>query len=213
MTPSSPLSIARTEVEDARANFTHLKSAFHRAEATAKLAGEAARNERLQKTQGAWGGAPRGAPGPKPPTALETAAANAKTKFEAAERAYIGAQNALNAVEAALLTIENGILNRWRDKKAFAIRQVLNAGAPSEHVEALLADLKELCPPDSMVRLNQQFTLSLQVRELLDAHQDTLRVNTPVNELRGEGHLNYEARRAAILDASETEFNASLAVA
>jgi hypothetical protein len=207
---ASPLSSARALAEGAREKFTIAKAAFHRAENTHKIALGAATQERIQSRLGPWGGPPRRhvPPGEKaPPTALESVAAEAKKKAEAAELQFNSAQMALSSAEAALLTIENEILNRWRDNKAFEIRKALNAGDPRREAEVMLAELKVLCPPDACVRRHQQFKLSLQVRELLDDHPEAMRVNTPINILRGEGHVDYEARRAEILEESEAAFN------
>jgi hypothetical protein len=205
----SPLSNARSLAEGCRMAFTQAKAAFHRAQTTHTLAAGAARDERLSKTHGAWGGQPRRTASmpPLPPTVLEIEAEEAKRKFEMAEHAFTSAQVALASAESQLLEIENSILNGHRNTLAVKIRAAMSNGDPA--ADGLLEELKVLCPPDSCIRLHQRFRLSFAVKELLDAQQQVMLIDTPINILRGEGHHDYETRRAQILDESEAAYSAT----
>ena len=137
----------------------------------------------------------------------------ARDAFNAAEMRMNDASRAVSAAMAALLTVENGILTRWRDQQARTIRQLQLDGAPDEVVTPKIVELKLMCPPDTEVRLHQRFTLSALVREVLDETPDALRIHTSIAELRGDQHVGYEKRRAQILAQAEAESNSPLEAA
>jgi hypothetical protein len=195
MTPS--LTELREAVDRARAKLEGARAQHDKTVTTQRIAQGTLDSERHQRALSLSRGGPRAAPNAKlPKTPVEIAADSAQAKADAAEMQRDFAQNELAKAEAAVLTEENRILNKWRDTRAVAIKAAQLAGADAaEMIEALRA----ACPPDSMVRINQRFVLSALVREVLNEFPDHLRVDTPSNILRGEGHAGYEDLRAQIL--------------
>lgn len=209
MTHTSPLSSARADAEAAAAAFVAAKQKFHAAENTFRIAQSAVSAETYARLESQSRGGPRPAHGYVPPkTAAQITAELSEKRLGAAQNAMACAESAMNGAAAALLKIENAILNAHRDALAVLIREAIRSGDAAT-ADGMLAELRALSPPDMCVRLNQQFRLSLSVRELLDDHPEAMRIDVPVDRLRGETHGDYEALRAAILEASEAAYAAT----
>jgi hypothetical protein len=206
------LTEARDRIDAARETFDAAKIDWCAKSKAATLALAAFNVERQERAAVISRGGPRPLAGFVPPkSAAELAADAAQAAFNDAELRMNSAQRALAAAESSLLAIENRILNRWRDQCARDIRWLQEIGAPEDEIATRLAELKLMCPDDTQVRITQRFTLSLVVRDLLDRTGD-VRLDVPVNVLRGEGSGGYEQKRAAILAAAE-ETNSPLEVA
>jgi hypothetical protein len=200
------LTEARDRIDAARETFDAAKIDWCDKKEAATLAQAASNAERQARAAEISRGGPRPVAGFVPPkTAAELAADAAQAAFNAAELLMNSAQRALAAAESSLLTQENRILNRVRDQLAREYRQLQLEGASDEVLAARLAELRVLCPPATAVRINQAFTLSALVREVLDEQPEALHLHTPVSALRGETSSGYERRRAAILAAAEEE--------
>jgi hypothetical protein len=201
------LTEARWNLDAARWNLDRAKAAWRDKKSAAAAASAVAAAERHERNMIISRGGPRPAPNFVPPkTAAQLAADEAQAACDGAEARMNSAQIALNAAAATLLAQENRILTRWRDSLARTIRQAQTEGWPDEIVAPLLADLRLMCPPDTVVRLHQRFTLSAIVREVLDEQPHELHLHTPVDQLRGEvGGAAYEKKRAQILAEFETE--------
>jgi hypothetical protein len=200
---SDLLNEAREKVESYRGKFENSKVEWCSAKAAATVAQAAFNAERHERAMEVSRGGPRPAPNFVPPkTAAAIAADEAQVAFASAEAAMNSSQAALSAAQTALLSLENRVLNSWRNQLARTIRQLQLEGADEAMAEKL-AELRVMCPPESCVRINQRFSLSALVREVLDENPAELHLHTPVNELRGtEGGWAYEAKRAEILAAA-----------
>jgi hypothetical protein len=119
----------------------------------------------------------------------------------------------LKNAEAALLSLENRVLNDWRNTRAREYRQLERDGAPPEALAAALAELKLMCPDDTQVPINKRFSISSLVRDVLGDRTGEVRLDTPVNVLRGGSANGYEKRRAEILAAAESDSTSPLEAA
>jgi hypothetical protein len=201
------LSQARSTVAAARGKFDSTKKAFHAAEAKLRTAQGAVGDDQYERQLLLSRGGPRGAPGHKAPAtiALEDAAEAAQIKLTTAEISYTTAANELKQAESALLTAENRILDRWRTVRALEIMKLQRSDADAELIAQRLAELRLMCPEDTSVRIHQRFMLSSLVRDVLGDRSDDLRLDVPVDQLRGGDHWNYETKRAEILAQAESE--------
>jgi hypothetical protein len=209
------LSQARSTVAAARGKFDSTKKAFHAAEAKLRTAQGAVGDDQYERQLLLGRGGPRGAPGHKAPAtiALEAAAEAAQVKLTTAEISYAGAANELKQAESALLAAENRILDRWRTVRALEIMKLQRSDADAELIAQRLAELRVMCPPDTAVRIHQRFALSAIVRDVLGDEPSELRLDVPVNELRGESHWDYETKRAEILAQAESTHDEPLQAA
>jgi hypothetical protein len=151
------------------------------------------------------GGPRRLAGSTAPPTAAEIAATAAAQALAATELRLTSAKAALDNAEAALLIAENRILDRWRHLRALEIMELQRTDAAPVLIASKLSELRAMCPPDTVQRLHQRFKLSSLVRDVLDDQPDSIHIDTPVDQLRGENGGDYEAKRASILRESETD--------
>lgn len=196
----------REAAEAARETFAAARITFNKADAAYNLAAGAARDERIQKGLGPFGGAPRRAASsaPLPPSALEVAAEAARKKRDVAENSFLAAQVASQVADADYLAQANRRLNRPRLALAMAIQKLESDGAPPEVLEPMRAQLRAICPDDRAVAINQRCTYPSLAMVVLAQAQDVLQIHTPCNVLNGINH-EYATWRAETLAAAERE--------
>jgi hypothetical protein len=204
----SPLTRLRAAVTKAQAKFDTVSFELRKATEANRTAQGKAADERYERGLELSRGGPRRAPGDTPPpTALETAAAATEQKLQAVRGRHFIAQTALTNAEAALLDVENRIINRHRESLALQFKEAERNGASQNELAAIRAQLRAATPHEMQVRLNQRFTVSSLVREVLDDGDDGtgLRLDVPGPVLRGEVGPDYDQVRAAILAEAERE--------
>ncbi len=198
----SRLIAAHEHVDDARRKFATVKAEWLDTKALASNAKNAADRIRYERGAALSRGGPRRAPGTTAPMSeaeIQEVAAN--KIFDSADLALHDATRAVTNAEAHLLNVENGILGSHRDALAREILELRRTGRDPQLHDSKVAALRNMCPHVTHTRLNQRFPLSAVARDALG--DDTrVMIDVPVHELRGAASVDYETRRAEILEVA-----------